>query len=59
MYVDEAGSSLRYSTTTSFPTGWSGFTTYQVYNCGNNSGNSTGYCFHPVPLPVSGPNGVK
>jgi hypothetical protein len=59
LYLDAAGSSLHYATTTSFPTGWSGLTTYPVYNCGDSTGNPSGYCFHPVPFTVQGKNGVQ
>jgi hypothetical protein len=59
LYLDMAGSSLHYTTTTSFPTGWGSITTYPIYNCGGTTGNPSGYCFHPVPLPVQGTNGAQ
>jgi Concanavalin A-like lectin/glucanases superfamily len=57
IYIDNPGSNLQYATTSSFPTGWSGTTSYQISGC--NSSGPTNYCFHPRMITVQGLNGVQ
>ena len=57
IWIDNPGSNLQYATTSSFPTGWSGTTSYQLAGC--NSSGPTNYCFHPRMITVQGQNGVQ
>jgi Concanavalin A-like lectin/glucanases superfamily len=57
IFIDNAGSSLQYATTSSFPGGpWSALSGYVISGCENGP---VGYCYHPHMFSILGYSGVK